>query len=174
MKIMFVYSVDGVDCSPRPLSSWSKVQFGISYLSSMLKANGHETDLLVLGSGKWGKRAGLIRSHMEKFDPAIVCFTAVFSQYPLIEKAAAFIKRNWPEKFCVVGGVHATLDPETVSKGPFDALCVGEGEYPVLELCSQLEGGQVPHGIANLWFKSPGGEISRTGTRDFIRELDSF
>ena len=175
MKIMFVYSVDGIESSLKSLSSWSKVQFGISYVSSMLKARGHETDLLVLGSDqKWEKKLPLLASQMEKSNPGIICFTAVFSQYSFIEKTASHIRNNWPGMFCVIGGVHATLNPEEVIKGPFDALCVGEGEFPILELCDQMEAAKAPGGIANMWFKSPRGEISRTGTRDFTRDLDVF
>ncbi len=173
MKILFIYSSDGVGPSSKPLRSWTKVQFGISYLSSMLKAHGHETGLLVLGSdNKWKQNLPLITSLLDKFDPRIVCFTAVFSQYSFIEKVARFIRDNWPEKFLVIGGVHATLNPELVTKGPFDALCVGEGEYPILELCNQLETEKTPCGISNLWFKSADGEIIRTEPRDFLKDLD--
>ena len=56
-----------------------------------------------------------------------------------IEKIAAFTKNKWPDKFLIIGGVHASLNPFEVINGPFDALCIGEGEYPTLELCSQLE-----------------------------------
>lgn len=174
MKIMFVYSVDGIDTSEKPLRSWSQVQFGISYISALLKEHGHETGLLVLGNDKWRKRARLIESHMETFNPDVICFTAVFSQYSFIVKTAAFIRGKWPGRFHVIGGVHATLNPEDVIKGPFDALCVGEGEFPVLELCDQLEGKQAPAGIANLWFKSPDGKISWSATREFMRDLDVF
>lgn len=172
MKILFIYSSEGVDPSSEPLRSWSKVQFGISYISAVLRAHGHQTKLLVLGSDSWEKSQRLISSYMEEFDPRIVCFTAVFSQFSVIEKAARHIKKNWPDKYYVIGGVHATLNPGAVIRGPFDALCVGEGEYPVLELCAQLEGGEVPHGISNLWLKSTDGEISRSAPRDFIRDLD--
>ncbi len=173
MKILFIYSVDGIETSAKSLNSWSKVQFGISYISSMLKAHGHATDLLVLGSDKnWTKKLPLISARMEMSGPQVVCFTSVFSQYSVIEKTARHIRKNWPGKFLVIGGVHATLNPEDVIKGPFDALCIGEGEYPMLELCEQIAAADVPRGIANLLFKSKTGEISRNGTREFIRDLD--
>lgn len=172
MKIMFIDSIDGIESTSKPLGSWTRMQFGISYISSLLKAHGHETRLLVLGSNKWKESTQILKTSMEEFDPGIICYTAVFSQYSFIEKIAAFIRSHWPDKFAIIGGVHATLNPEEIIKGPFDALCVGEGEYPVLELCNQLEGKQVPKGIANLWLKSGDGKISRNKTREFIKNLD--
>ena len=174
MKILFVDSVEEAGLSSRPLASWSKMQFGISYISSMLKASGYDTELLVLRNNKYKESLRLVRSCMEKTNPDIVGFTAVFSQYAFIDKMACFMRENWPGKFYVMGGVHATLNPEDVIKGPFDAMCVGEGEYPMAELCRRLEKGQEPRGIANFWFKSRSGEISSSAPRDFIRDLDSL
>ena len=175
MKVMFIYSLDDVQSTLKPLRSWSSIQFGISYISSVLKANGHQTQLLVLGSNnKWKDNTTLLTSFVEEFDPNLVCFTAVFSQYPFIEKIARFMKSRWPDKFLIIGGVHATLNSNEVIDGPFDALCIGEGEYPTVELCSQLEGGDAPHGIANLWIKSNDGKIERNKPRDYLHNLDSL
>lgn len=173
MKIMFIYSIDDVQSTLKPLRSWSSIQFGISYISSVLKAHGHQTRLLVLGSNnKWKENTQLLTSFIEELDPSLVCFTAVYSQYPFIEKIAGFIKSRWPDKFLIIGGVHATLNSNEVINGPFDAACMGEGEYPTVELCSQLEGKDAPHGIANLWIKSQDGKIERNEPRNFLQNLD--
>lgn len=167
-----MYSVDGIDSSLKSLCSWTKVQFGISSISSVLKAQGHEIKLLVLGSDKWKDSINMLESYMEEFEPGLVAYSAVFSQYPFIEKIAGYVRSQWPGKFAIIGGVHATLDPEEVIKGPFDALCVGEGEFPLLELCNQLQEKKTPHTISNLWFKSAEGAIVRNKPVDFIQNLD--
>lgn len=175
MKIAFIYSLEDVQSVSKPLRSWTSIQFGISYISSVLKVHGHQTRLLVLGSNnKWKDNTQLLKSFIEEHDPGLVCFTAVFSQYPFIEKTAGFIKNQWPHKFLMIGGAHATLNPNEVINGPFDALCIGEGEYPAVELCSQLEKKDAPHGIANLWIKSHDGQIERNKPRDFLLNLDSL
>ena len=173
MKIMFVYSAGSGFGSSGLLRSWTKVQFGISYISSVLKAHGHETKLLVLDSEKWHENTLIIKKHMREFDPGAVCFTAVFSQFEFIRETAEFFKQNWPGKYYVIGGVHATLNPQDAINGPFGALCVGEGEFPVLELISRLEKNQAPHGIENLWIKT-GENVEGMDTREFIRDLDSL
>ena len=172
MKIMFIYSSDDGFESSGLLRSWAKVQFGISYISAMLKSRGHNTSLIVLSSSR-PLNEGLIRRHMDEFEPDVVCFTAVFSQYDFIEKTAEFCRKTWPGKFYVIGGVHATLNPQQVINGPFDALCMGEGEYPVLELCEHLKENRKPHDIQNLWFRT-GDKILQNGTRDFIQDLDAL
>ena len=169
---MFIYSLDDIQSTLKPLRSWSDIQFGISYISSVLKAHGHQTRLLVLGRFKWKISIRLLKSSIEEFDPSLICFTATFSQYSFIERIARFTKNQWADKVLIIGGVHASLNPDEAINGPFDALCIGEGEYPTLELCNQLEGKETPHGIANLWIKSHDGEIERNEPRDFLQNLD--
>ena len=92
MKVMFIYSTDDVQSVQTPLRSWSSIQFGISYISSMLKSHGHKTKLLVLGSNQLKVSTKLLRTSIEEFVPRLVCFTAVYSQYAFIEKIASLIE----------------------------------------------------------------------------------
>jgi len=174
MRILFVYSLYDSQSITKPLRSWSTIQFGISYISSVLKENGHQTKLLVLSSNKPLASKKKTNSFINEFGPDIVCFTAIFSEYDFIEKMAGFIKKQWPDKFLLIGGVHATLNPDKVIKGSFDALCIGEGEYPTLELCRQLSNNQTPHAIVNLWIKSHSGRIEKNDTNNFLQDLDSL
>ena len=173
MNVLFIYSLGNIHPTHgKPLRSWSEVQFGISYISSLLKANGHQTSLLVLGSSHYNDSAKQVETCINSFNPGLVCFTAVYSQYHFIENIARFVKNRWPDKYLLIGGVHATLQPDEVVSGPFDAVCIGEGEYPTLELCHQLESQEQPHGIANLWFKSLDGSLEKNPPRDFLQDLD--
>ena len=73
----------------------------------------------------------------------------------------------------VAGGAHASLNPDEVIRGPFNAICVGEGEYPMLELVEHLERGLQPTSISNLWFKTPS-SVQKNPTRPFIPNLDEL
>jgi len=175
MKIMFIYSLDDTQAISRPLRSWANIQFGISYISSVLKSNGHQTQLIVLGSNNhWQDSIKILETFMGEFSPHLICVTAIASQYPFVKKIAGVIKSKWPDKYLVIGGVHATLNPSDVTSDPFDAVCIGEGEYPMLELCRQIEANTIPHGIANLWIKSPDGRIERNLPRPFLQDIDSL
>ncbi len=173
MKIMFVYSVDDVESMSKPFRNWHHMQFGISYISAVLKAQGHQSCLLVIGSNtKWKNIANLLKNYMVDFDPHLVCFTAVASQFPFVRKIADHMKTQWPDVFLIVGGVHSTLNPSELIQSSFDALCIGEGEEPLLELCDQIKAHRQPSGIANLWIKSPQGTIEKNPTRPFRADID--
>ncbi len=175
MRIMFIYSLDDTQSISSPLRSWSSIQFGISYISSLLKVNGHQTQLVVLGSNNdLLDSIKILSAKLGEFSPDIICVTAVASQYEFVKQIAGEIKRQWPGVCLVLGGVHATLNPDEAITGPFDVICVGEGEYPILELSCQMEAGVTPHGIANLWLKTSNGRIERNNPRPFLKDIDSL
>ena len=66
---------------------------------------------------------------MEEIRPGLVCLTAVSSQVPLIRQVGETIRAIDPLAYIIMGGAHASLNPEDVITYPFvDAVCKGEGE----------------------------------------------
>lgn len=177
MNVLFVYSTDDVRSPDAPFQSWTAMQFGISYVSSMLLSRGHRTSLLVLGSNS-GRRQNerLIAGALRDFRPEVACYTAVASQYRFISGTARRIRERQPGIFSVIGGVHTTLKPGEIlsEESPYDALCVGEGEHPAAELCGQLAQGRTPGGIPNLWIRRSGGDSEKNPPRPFLQDLDSL
>ena len=70
------------------------------------------------------------------------------------------------------GGVHPTVCPEQCI-AVADAICVGEGEYPMLELMGGLSRGEEVSRIKNLWFRHDGSVI-RNEIRNLVEDLDSL
>ncbi|MBU0468332.1 MAG: glycosyltransferase, partial [Candidatus Omnitrophica bacterium] len=171
MKILFIFSLTDVQSLLKPLQSLDQIQLGVSYISSYLKQHGHKTELLVLSKMFEKSNSVLIDDHIKKFSPKVICFTAVATEYPFISKVAKYIKQKYPDRYLVVGGVHASLNPDEVLEDVFDAVCVGEGEQPVLELVTALENGKRPTKIPNLWIKKDL-FIEKNQTRAFIENLD--
>jgi radical SAM superfamily enzyme YgiQ (UPF0313 family) len=175
MNVLFVYSLTRIGHSKQPLILQERMQFGIAYISAVVKQNGHDTHLVVLLSkdNKEENEAHLA-SAIVKFSPRVVCFGAVYTEFEFITQMASYVKKNWPFIKILIGGTHVTLDPESaVVRDVFDAICVGEGEYPVSEYIRALDDGRVPSGIANLWVRN-GGNVERNPTRPFIQDLDSL
>lgn len=170
MRILFVHSEQDPYTSAKPLETLERVQFGISYISALLKNEGHETALLIVDPDT----AGRAEWRIGQFDPQLICFTSVFTEFHLIRQAMARASRFFPRTYRVLGGPHATLNPEECLEEPVDAVCVGEGEYAVLELVAQLEAGEKPHGIANLYIKNEDGTVERNQPRPFLEDLDSL
>jgi len=169
IKILFIYTLDDVPSTDTPIRTWDMMQLGISYIAGVLKAKGHIVRLLVLGSNMPERvNRKMLQHDLVSFDPRLVCFTSVASQYSLVRKLTEYFKDEGNSKYTIIGGVHASLNPDSVILDSFDALCVGEGEYPVLELVEQLEKGGQPSHIPNLWIKKDDGSIERNATRPFI------
>ena len=168
MKILFIHTAK--DSQEELLDRYEEMQFGISYISSWLKANGHETRLLYL-CGKY--RPEQVDRCIAEYHPALVCFTAVYSEYNFVAGVAAYVKEKYPRIFLLAGGAQVTLNREICLADPFDALCIGEGEEPTLELVQQLAAGHDPAGIRNLWIKR-GDVVERNPSRPFMADLDAF
>ncbi|OGS03931.1 MAG: hypothetical protein A2204_05610 [Elusimicrobia bacterium RIFOXYA1_FULL_47_7] len=170
MNVMFVYSLYNIASITKPLKTPEIIQFGISYISSYLKANGHNTRLLILSRLSGKANEALILENINRFKPKVIAFTAVSSEYPFIVETARFIRKHFPDKYFIIGGPHVSMNPDGVLDD-FDALCVSEGEMPMLELVNQLESGNEPSGINNLWIKNKNG-VKKNPARPFLSELD--
>lgn len=173
MNILFIYSVDEIHSFAKPLLGWGWLHFGTSYISSFLKKHQHHTRLIVLSRILGKKNYGTVDRYLKKFYPKLICFTAVSSEYHFITAIAKYIKNHHPDIYLLIGGPHVSLNPQEVLSGEFDALCIGEGENPTLELVSQLEKGTSPSGIPNLWIKN-GSAIEKNSPRPFLQDLDSL
>lgn len=167
MKVLFVYP--DINVRGGALS----YQFGIGMLSAMLKARGHQCRLHYIFGAYSAK--GLQRE-ITAWRPDLIAFSAVSPQYRYVRQLFRDLQ-PFPA-FTILGGQHATLAPECLAEiQGLDAVCIGEGEYPILELADALaaknEGRPPDRGIKNIWFKA-GEEIIRNATRPFIENLDAL
>nr|HPQ39546.1 radical SAM protein [bacterium] len=75
--------------------------------------------------------------------------------------------------FTIAGGPHPTYFPDFVRHDALDAVCIGEGEYPLQELADRIDSREDPSSIRNLWIKT-GGTIHRNPLRPLIANLDDL
>jgi anaerobic magnesium-protoporphyrin IX monomethyl ester cyclase len=172
MKVLFVWSIFDAILAAKPLRSM-EMHFGLSYISSLLRRHGHDTRLLLLVRRLGNKNWPVIDKYLKNYRPDMICFSAVATEFPFIAAAARYIKSKYREIYLLVGGTHISLNPEEALLEPFDALCLGEGEYPALRVAGQLEQGREPSGIPNLWIKH-GSEVEKNGLGDFLADLDAL
>lgn len=173
MKILFIYSLNDIYASSRPLRSPDEMQFGISYISSVLRAAGHKTRLVVLSRVMGRRSEKILEEEVREFSPDAVLCTAVSTEHPFIVRMARFLKKTFPSIYIVLGGVHATLDPEAAFDSSFDALCIGEGEYSSLQLLEHLGKGVSPTGIPGFWFHKDD-RIERNNPAPFLENIDAL
>ncbi len=169
MRVLFVYSEEDYYSVEKPLEEYDSMQFGISYISSVLRQAGHETRLVVPTNAY----PEVVDEQVRVFNPGVICFTSVYTVFEFLSDIASRLKKKFPEVFLIIGGPHATLNPEHCLEKAYDAVCVGEGEFPVLELVEQIEQGKHPSKIRNLHIKK-GNKVEINETRPFIQDLDSL
>jgi len=163
MKILFVYP----DINVR--GGAMSYQFGVGSLSALLKAHGHETRLHYM-FGKYD--ADTLRNEIASWHPDLIAFSAVSPQYQYVRRI--FSELTPFPAFTILGGQHATLAPDCLEEiDGLQAVCVGEGEYPLLELANSLSSGKPDYAIKNIWFKTDG-KIIRNETRPFLENLDQL
>jgi len=82
------------------------------------------------------------------------------------------VKQNFTV-FSVFGGPHPTAVPEIIEKDGVDGICIGEGEYAMLELVENMSSGRPITNIQNWWIKE-NGKIFKNPLRPLISNLDNL
>jgi anaerobic magnesium-protoporphyrin IX monomethyl ester cyclase len=167
MKVCLVYSdIGGVE-----RYGARKYYHGLGYLSSVLKRADHETALLYLQ--REPVRDGFLQQ-LTTIAPGLVAFSSTTHQHTYVETCARWIKESLPEMPTIVGGPHPTLAPEDVLANPdLNFVCIGEGEYPLLDLANALRDGRDTSCIANLWLRRHG-RLIRNPSRPLLANLDEL
>lgn len=175
MKIAFIYN--GTE------------HLGVEYLSSYLKAHGHETSLFfdpAVFSGEvfinnrflanLFNRDERIVSSVISYKPDVIAFSTFSGNYQWCLKIAELLK-NQVDTPIVFGGIHPTAVPKKVIENDFiDYVVIGEGEGATLELVEHIMNGsddQALMNTPNLCFKLDGSLIINP-PRPYIHDLDSL
>lgn len=170
MNVLFILTLSNYANIKKPILNQGSINLGLSYVSTLLKKNKHITELLVLTRET---KKVMINKSIKLFKPDIICFTSASSEYNFVREIAKYIKETYPRIHLIIGGPHPTLNPESVIKDDFDSLCIGEGEYPFLELAEALREKKSIKNIKNLWVKEKG-KTYKNKTRKFLQDLDSL
>lgn len=143
--------------------------YGVTYLSAVLKEEGHDAKLINIDE-KLGYPLDFdrIREDVTEYAPGLIGISTMTNQYQFATQISQFLKEEFPEIPIICGGVHASMVPEeTIAEPFFDYVCMGEGEGAILDLVEALERGERPHGILNLLSKREDGTVVKPGLRPY-------
>ncbi len=161
MKIAFVH----IDPSYEVMGPF---HLGIASLIAYLRQSGYECHFFHL-LGDVDERDYI--DFLENADPDVVGFSVMTNVFPHVARLAPLTKRH-SRALTVCGGIHPTLSPEqTIAIKGIDAICIGEGEEALFDLCQRLGEGKDISNIPNLWVKR-GGKVHRNPLRPLIEDLD--
>jgi radical SAM superfamily enzyme YgiQ (UPF0313 family) len=145
---------------------------GVRTLSACLRERGFETVVVLMANleadytgFRWDdlfalcKDSGLI---------GISCMTHAVNKAVEVRKRLAEVTAA-P---ILAGGIHATLDPESLLKS-FQYVCHGEGEDMIVEMARRLENGEALNDIPGLW-SNTGGVIIRNPAAALERDVNEY
>ena len=141
---------------------------GAMSIASMLKKHGHSVDLLRTRNDSLPKVTGEILSRK----PDILAYSIMTGEHNYYISLNREIKKS-VNAFSIFGGAHPTFFPEMINAEGVDAVCIGEGEYPMLDLANSM-GKSVPvNEINNLWVKQAG-TVYKNEIRAAVENLDEL
>ncbi|MFX0210317.1 MAG: B12-binding domain-containing radical SAM protein [Candidatus Hodarchaeota archaeon] len=141
---------------------------GIEYMSSVLKEEGFETDLVFdprlfqdsllqdtfIAKFFMAARDSIVQRIYDS-KPDLVAITATTNTIQWGFKIASRFKQMAKDVPVIFGGPHATAVPRRVIEKDFvDFVCVGPGEYALLDLCQRIESGDDHFNIPGIWYKN--------------------
>lgn len=154
MKVMFIQD-NGINES-----------LALCELSAYLKANGHETKLLL------EKEEKDLFSKVAEYSPDWFLIPCSILAHNWALNIAKSLRERF-NKLVVLGGTHPTFYPEIIEEDSVDAIIKGEAEGASLDICEALAcGGDIAQ-IKNVTLKRDG-KIIANPLRHLIDPLDSL
>jgi len=148
---------------------------GIRMISALIKTKGWDcyTVIYKLGYSKADlpseKEEDILIALLKDLKTDIVGLSV---RTPFLTTAKKLTRRikNELNALVVWGGSHPTIMPEE-SLNDADIICIGEGEYPFLELLQNSVDGKQIDSIQNLWIKK-NGQLARNNLRPLLQRND--
>ena len=158
------------------------IALGLRYVSSYLKAAGHDVEMLFMKSKRDTAKADFTEAALEAYVERLRgrdligmgLMTNTFHRATVLTRR---IRESGIRAPIIWGGTHPTVAPEESLEIP-DTICVGEGEEPMLQLVERLEAGKDPTDIGSLSFRAGGPFGNKRTIRNAVqplqRELDDY
>ena len=116
----------------------------------------------------------ILSEDIRSFGPEMIGLSALTDDYALGRLMLFHARTMFPRIPTIVGGIHATVDPDGVIGEPcVDAVCRGEGEETLLEIADRFDRGRSWNDIRNLWVKH-NGRVIKNELRPLISSLDGL
>jgi anaerobic magnesium-protoporphyrin IX monomethyl ester cyclase len=142
---------------------------GVAYLASVLRREGADVSIF---DCTWQRHPLAELSGLLQETPYdLIGISALTSMLRQTADIARLAKEVSPESLVLVGGPHATVEPESTLLLPgVDAVAIGEAETTVSEL---LRTGLDPEGVPGLWHRAED-EIVRGPEARLVEDLDTL
>ena len=171
-RILFVYN--------------SNEHIGVTYLSAVLKARGHDVRLAFDPQIFRGEPLVRVPWLVDRLDLTqdiiklaaswqadVVCYSCYTDNFRWMLEVAEGIKALRPTALNVFGGVHVTSVPDaSLEYAQVDTLIRGEGEEALIELAESWDGHAFDTSLRNLSYRDADGQAVHNPLRPYLDDLD--
>lgn len=164
MDILFIYTnING--------THEETYAIGFASIVAVTKKEGHNVKVMIVKNREDYSR---VYAEIASFNPRIVAFTAVSSQFTFVKEISEGIKKIRPDIITVCGGVHTTIFPECVLEAPgLDGIFRGESEYSFVEFLQKVDQNKPFRDTDNYCYHDKGTVIVNS-LKPFIEDLDAL
>ncbi len=146
---------------------------GLASISAVLKQGGYDVKLYHM---LYMPDKEEFLEKVRGFNAEVCGFSCRTTAVPFVKEMCGWLADNIPDLYVTIGGYHAILVPdECLAIRGCDAVTVGEGEYPLLELMDSFrDTGTYRTDILSINFKLKDGTIIKNPVRPLIENLDEL
>ena len=158
---------------------------GIRFISSYLKKNGHDVNLLFsplsssdntrsfdrYDSKETEEELRQMVDLVKKLNPKLIGMSIMTSFYQRAVNLTKAIKKEFDVPI-IWGGIQPSMSHDD-SLEHADMIAIGEAEEPFLELTNKIEKGEDYYNTQSIWFKK-GNEIIRNPIHPLVEDLDKY
>jgi len=111
---------------------------GLCYMAAVLEKDGHDVHILDCPVNNYG--AGDIATEISTFEPDVIGIAAITSLANVTKELCDFIKRQFPQITIILGGPHATVMPEELSKDKnIDIIIRNEADNIICDVLKNID-----------------------------------
>lgn len=138
---------------------YPSLHHGFAYIIGILKNDNHEIALYHLANEN---DFDAIVSFLEKESHDLIGLSFATNQKKYVRRFFEMAKLS--SKLIIAGGVHCTLVKENIFKEfpEIDGICVGEGEFPLKDLCQRLDNKEEYLSIPSFYFNTRNGIVKNS------------
>jgi radical SAM superfamily enzyme YgiQ (UPF0313 family) len=136
---------------------------GLMCISGVLKEAGHTVEVFFDDQ----RHEDRFIAELRAFKPDVVLFSVLSPSLQWSLNVGRRVKSDIGA-LTVYGNVHVITSPGIIEHEGVDVVCLGEGEYPMLELCEAIDRGADYSRIEGFWVKTANGIVRNPNRQDLV------
>jgi radical SAM superfamily enzyme YgiQ (UPF0313 family) len=147
--------------------------YGLALIASVLKQRGY--DVVLFDAFAYRTKRENIINYIYEMKPMVLGIPVMTPDFPQTVPFLKDVKKLLPETVTVIGGIHPTIEYQTILQNhkEIDIAVIGEGEYTVIELIEKIQNGQPLDEVKGIAYRQDG-NIKVNMFREFIQDLSSL